>query len=109
MLGSGCAVAAGVAELVVAGDERGVVGVQGSVPGLQGGVVGVQVGVVGFQAEDAGDAGQVDAFVDEGGDAAEPGDVGVAVAAGAAGGADGLQEPSRGRSPRSEGPVGGGW
>ena len=69
--------------MVVAVDEGGVVGVQRGVPFLQGGVVVVQSGVVGFQAEDAGDAGQVDAFADEGGDAAEPDDVVVAVAAGA--------------------------
>ena len=47
----------------------------------------VQAGVVGFQPEDPGDTGEVDAVGDEFADPAEPGDVGVAVPAGAAVGA----------------------
>ena len=60
--GPGCGesvIPRGGAELVVAVDEGGVVGVQRGVPFLQGGVVVVQGGVVGFQAEDAGDAARL--------------------------------------------------
>ena len=63
--------------------EFGVSGSQGGVGGVQVGVAGAEAGVVGFQAEDPGDAGEVDAVGDEDTDAAEPGDVGVAVPAGA--------------------------
>ena len=56
---------------------------QCGVGGSQVGVAGAEAGVVGFQAEDPGDAGEVDAVVDQDTNAAEPGDVGVAVPAGA--------------------------
>ena len=81
-----------VSGVVVAGAECFVGVGEGGVALLQGGVVGVQVGVVGFQAEDSGDAGEVDALGDQDADPAEPGDVGVAVAAGAAAGAGGFEE-----------------
>ena len=81
-------------ELGVGASQGGVVGGQPDVVGAQRAIVraqhGVSVpngGIVGFQAEDPGDAGEVDTVIDEFPDAAQSGDVGVAVAAGAAGGA----------------------
>src|SRR6478609_8431812 len=90
MLGAECGVV--VFESGVAGPKCGVAGFQVGVTGAEPGVVVVRGGVVVFQAEDPGDAGEVDAVADELPDVTKPGDVGVAVPAGAAAGAVGFHE-----------------